>query len=119
MNKRGPIEFAKNIPFKGLIITLVIAASLSLITLSSKTFNYHDEILRLSGDFITLEEELTTKATNWMYYLEKRVNNLAQRQDEFQYSTSERIRLLEERLAQSVSKNNINKSVNINTINVK
>lgn len=111
--KRGAIRF------KGLIITLAIVASLSLVTLFSKTFMYQDEILRLSADFITLEEKMQVKAGNWTHYLEKRINGLAQRQDEFQYSTSERMRILEDRMNKATSQSSQNKNVNINNINVK
>jgi hypothetical protein len=35
---------------------------------------------------------------NWTNYLEKRVNGLAQSQDEYQISTSRRMEILEERI---------------------
>lgn len=114
---KGVLKKMDLVRFKGLIITLTIIASLSLFTLYSKTYVYQEEILRLSREFISLEDKMKSKGNNWTNYLEKRVNGLAQRQDEYQYSTSERIRILEERVGRQSSVNS-NKNVNINNVNI-
>lgn len=102
---------------RGLIFALLFFLILSFLLLFFKTYSYHDEILRLNRDIVAIEDKMQIKTGNWTYYLEQRMNRVAQSQDEYQYSTSERIRILEQSLKQNGFLNkNSNKNININNV---
>src|SRR5690606_4227787 len=83
---------------RGILIGVIIASALFFGILFFRTYDYHEEILRLNKDMITLEERMSFKAGNWVQYLESRVNRVAQSQDEYQWSTSKRIDYLSDRI---------------------
>lgn len=88
------MDFKRGI-FGGIILSAIISL---LILFSYTSFSYLSDVRRLDRDMITLEERMSVKSGNWVHYLEGRVNGLAQRQDEYQTSTSKRIDYLQERI---------------------
>lgn len=106
--------------WRGLIFVLLFFVTLSFLLLFFRTYSYHDEIIRLNRDIASIEDKMQIKAGNWTHYLEQRMNRMAQSQDEYQYSTSERIRIIEESLKQSnIISKNTNKNININNVTIK
>jgi len=83
---------------RGALIVAVIIGFLFLGIFLFRASDYQSDILRLNREYLVIEERMSTKAGNWINYLESRVNRVAQSQDEYQASTSSRIDFLEERI---------------------
>jgi len=84
--------------WRGILVGIIVAAVLLLIVLFVRTYNYHEEIIRLNKEMIYLEDRTRTNANNWIHHLESRINRVAQSQDEYQWSTSKRIDYLSDRI---------------------
>lgn len=83
---------------------------------STSTIRNSDDNLR--KEFQTLREDIDKKNNNTINYLESRVNNLAQRQDEYQVGSNARMDIIENRLGLSINDNkNINTNINNIVIN--
>ena len=78
--------------------TLILVAVSVCILLSIKVLYSYDYILRTAKDIPYIERTMDVKDNLIRDYLESRINRVAQTQDEYQYSTSRRIQLLEERI---------------------
>ena len=84
-------------------IVLLVAVSLCILLLVKVLYGY-DAILRYSKDIPYIERSIETQVDIMRDYLERRVNRVAQTQDEYQYSTNKKIERLEERIKQLESK---------------
>lgn len=80
---------------------------------STSTIKGSDYNLR--KELQTLREDIDKKNNNTITYIESRINNLAQRQDEYQVSSSTRMDIIENRLGLSI---NANKNTNTNINNI-
>lgn len=92
--------------WRGVLIVLIIVASLLMILLLIEVKWYKSEVMRVDSHLSSLDKQLDHKMFNWTDYLEKRVNRLAQSQDEYQLSTSRRIEILEEKIKRLEKKHN-------------
>lgn len=89
--------------WRGIIVTIAIAAVLSMISVKTGVFESQNDVVRLNKDMASLESKMKVHAGNWIHYLETRFNGLSLRQDEYQNSSTlrddrqdERIKRLEE-----------------------
>lgn len=85
---------------------IVCIASLMMVLLLLDIRWYKNEIYRMNTHMSSLDKEFDHKLFNWSDYLEKRLNRLAQTQDEYQISTSRRMEILEERIKRLENKHN-------------
>lgn len=78
--------------------TLLIASVGICIALCIKLLYSYDYVLKTARDIPYLERTMDIKDNLVRDYLENRLNRVAQTQDEYQYSTSKTIKILEERI---------------------
>lgn len=103
---------------KNCIISFVVFCVI-LLTLLRLSYQY-DSIMVSAKDLPSMEKIVDAKINVASTYLERRINRVAQTQDEYQYSTSRRIDILEERLKNTTQGNtNKNNNMNINNIRIK
>jgi hypothetical protein len=84
--------------WRGVCILLICIASLLMFLLIIEIRWYKKDFYRIDSQIVELDKQFNHKMFNWTNYLEKRVNGLAQSQDEYQISTSRRMEILEERI---------------------
>lgn len=84
----------------------VCIASLLMVLLLLDVRWYKSEIHRINIHMSSLDKEFDHRLFNWSSYLEKRLNRLAQSQDEYQISTHRKIEILEERIKRLEKKEN-------------
>lgn len=76
---------------------LIISVGICIILLIKVLYSY-DYIMRTAKDIPYIERTMDVKDNLIRDYLENRLNRVAQTQDEYQYSTSRKIQILEERI---------------------
>lgn len=76
---------------------LIISVGICIILLIKVLYSY-DYVMRTAKDIPYIERTMDVKDNLIRDYLENRLNRVAQTQDEYQYSTSRKIQILEERI---------------------
>ena len=92
--------------------TYIVAIIFVLAILLVKISYDYEHITRYAKDIPYIERTMDVKDNLIRDYLETRMNRVAQTQDEYQYSTSRKIQILEERIKKLENKmgnNNSNK----------
>lgn len=84
--------------WKNIITTIIIVMVSVSILLYVKVFDFQRDYLDLTQQVTQITVEMNKHFQNMQWYLEGRVNRLAQTQDEYQISTSRRLDTLEQRL---------------------
>lgn len=86
-------------------IAVLCIASLLMVLLLIEVRMYRNEISRIESHIMEIDHQTDRRLFNWSDFLEKRVNRVAQTQDEYQVSTSRKIDILEERI-DKIDRNN-------------
>lgn len=85
--------------WRGFLQTIVLIFSLSTsLFLLYDIGSYKAESVRLSSEIISLEKKLDVKAGNWLYHIERRINNSSQSQDEYVITIHKRLGDIENRV---------------------
>lgn len=88
---------------------LIISVGICIILLIKVLYSY-DYVMRTAKDIPYMERTMDVKDNLIRDYLETRMNRVAQTQDEYQYSTSRKIQILEERIKKLENKMGNNNS---------
>lgn len=84
--------------WRGILVILISIASLLLVLLLLEIRFYKAEIQRLSTSVSMVDKEIDRKMFGSVEYLERRINRLAQTQDEYQIGMSRKMDILEKKL---------------------
>jgi len=88
---------------------LIISVGICIILLIKVLYSY-DYVMRTAKDIPYMERTMDVKDNLIRDYLETRMNRVAQTQDEYQYSTSRKIQILEEKIKKLENKMGNNNS---------
>lgn len=84
--------------WRGLSVSVLCIASLLMVLLLIEVRWYKSDLSRLETHISEIDHATDRRLFNWSDFLEKRVNRLAQTQDEYEVGISRRIDILEKRL---------------------
>src|SRR5690606_39371367 len=100
---------------------LIISVGICIILLIKVLYSY-DYVMRTAKDIPYMERTMDVKDNLIRDYLETRMNRVAQTQAEYQYSTSRKIQILEEKIKKLENKmgnnNSDRKSTRLNSSHV-
>lgn len=95
--------------WRGLSVAILCIASLLMVLLLIEVRWYKNDLSRMETHISEIDHSTDRRLFNWSEFLEKRVNRLAQTQDEYEVGISKRIDILEKRL-EKIEKTHNNKN---------
>ena len=93
--------------WRGLSISVLCIASLLMVLLLIEVRWYRNDLSRIETHISEIDHTTDRRLFNWSDFLERRVNRLAQTQDEYQVGISKKIDILEKRI-EKIERNNKN-----------
>ena len=93
--------------WRGLSIAVLCIASLLMVLLLIEVRWYKNDLSRIETHISEIDHTTDRRLFNWSDFLERRVNRLAQTQDEYQVGVSKKIDILEKRI-EKLERNNKN-----------